>query len=324
MRILVTGGAGYIGSTICSALEDADHVPVVLDSLIGGGRRPERRHFYQGDVGDSYVLERIFDQHPDIEAIIHCAALTSVPGSVEKPYQYYLHNVVASLRLFHNLQAHGCYRVVFSSSASVYNAVEADVFEVWEEEILNPQSPYARTKVQVEMILTDLCAAGPLRAISLRYFNPLGADPKMRSGPQDNQVLGKLIDADAKGGVFQVTGTDWPTRDGTGIRDYIHVWDLAQAHVKAVESFETALGGRNHRIINVGAGRGVTVRELVNAFETVVGHQIRTEDVPPRPGDVAGAFANVDLAWTLMEWESRSTLKEAIASAIRWKNLGRE
>ncbi len=229
---------------------------------------------------------------------------------------------MSSLALFHALERFGVHKIVFSSSTSVYASDRANGYEVWEDSHLAPASPYARTKVQVETMLTDLCAPGPLRAISLRYFNPLGADPAARSGPQNNQVLGKLMEADARGEAFEVTGTIWPTRDGTGIRDYVHVWDLARAHVKAIERFEVAIGGLDHRIINIGAGRGVTVRELVHVYEQFVGHKIRTEDCPARPGDVAGAFANTDEALHRMWWEPTLTLAEAMASALQWKNLG--
>lgn len=329
MKILVTGGSGYIGSTVCSALDDRGHTPVVLDSMVTGRREfSQDRIFFQGDIGDRGVIARIFDQHPEIECAIHCAALIVVPQSVAHPYDYYVNNVSKSLELFHALEANGCRRVVFSSSAAVYDTVPG--FMVREESPLRPLSPYARTKVMVESMLEDLCAATELRGISLRYFNPIGADPSMRSGPHATEishVLGKLVEvASGREPVFRVTGVDWPTRDGTGIRDYIHVWDLASAHVNAVERFDEALGSgidRNdsHLVINLGTGRGITVRELVAAFESVIGRPIPKEDAPPRPGDVAGAYANADTALKLLGWHAELTIEQAISDAIKWNEL---
>jgi UDP-glucose 4-epimerase len=325
MKILVTGGAGYIGSTVCSALEDRGHTPVVLDSLVTG--RPEfaqERIFFQGDIGDRDTIAYIFEQHPDIECAIHCAALIVVPDSVARPYDYYLNNVTKSLELFRNLELNGCTRIVFSSSAAVYDNVSN--FMVREDSPLRPSSPYARSKVMVESILDDMCASTELRAISLRYFNPIGADPSMRTGQHASEishVLGKLVEvASGRESVFRITGTDWPTRDGTGIRDYVHVWDLATAHVHAVERFDNALEKNgSHLVINLGTGRGVTVKELVAAFESVIGREIRKEEAPPRPGDVAGAYANADTALSLLGWKAELTIEQAISHALQWNEV---
>ena len=326
MKILVTGGAGYIGSTICSALEDSGHVPVVVDSLVTGRREFVRgRAFYEADVADRAAIETIFREHPEIELAIHCAALVVVPDSVRRPYEYYRENVSKSLELFHLLQDSGCKRVVFSSSASIYDVVPG--FMVTEESPLRPLSPYARTKYMMEMILSDMCAAYDMRAVALRYFNPIGADPKMRSGIQvaePSHVLGKLVSvALGREPAFNITGTDWPTRDGTGIRDYVHVWDLAMAHVKAAERFDRAFESSepqntNYLVINLGTGRGVTVRELVEAFEKVYGREIRKQDGPPRPGDIAGAYANSDRAEELLSWKAEKSIEQGIADALEW------
>ena len=244
MRVLVTGGAGYIGSTIANALNDTGHQAVILDSLITGQKTFTKGHpFFEGDIADRALLERIFMEYPDIACTIHCAAIIVVPESVAQPYRYYRENVVKSLELFKHLEELGYPKAVFSSSASVYDAVPG--FKVTEASPLKPSSPYARTKYMMEMVLEDLSHATLLRGIALRYFNPIGADPKLRSGVhvrQPSHVMGKLVDT-ALGKIpeFQITGVDWPTRDGSGIRDYIHVWDLAMAHVKAVESFDRAL-----------------------------------------------------------------------------------
>ena len=323
MKILVTGGAGYIGSTTAKALEEAGHTPVILDSLLTGPQAFVRdRIFYEGDVGDRQLVRRIVDEHPDLDATIHMAARIVVPESVEKPYLYYKDNVAKSLELFDELNAVGKPRVLFSSSASLY-ATKED-FEVTEQDPLAPQSPYARTKGMMEQVLIDMAAATDLRAIILRYFNPIGSDPDLESGiyaKEPSHVLGQLVMA-ARGqkDSFTITGTDLPTRDGTGIRDYIHVWDLAKAHVRAVERFDDVIAkvGEPSVVINVGTGSGVTVRELVSAFEGVFGREVPITEAEPRPGDAVGAFANVDKAAELLDWRTELSLDQAIGSALAW------
>ncbi len=324
MKYLITGGAGYIGSTIASALEDAGHTPVILDSLITGREEFTRgRIFYKADIADNAAVEQIFRDHPDIQATVHCAALIIVPESTEKPYEYYRENVGKSVEFFHTLQRLGYGRVVFSSSASLYATVPG--FMVTEDAPLNPLSPYARTKYMMEMVLRDYCNAYDMRGIALRYFNPIGADPKLRSGLHiqfPSLVVGKMVDV-ALGRLpeFHVTGTNWPTRDGTGIRDYIHVWDLARAHVLALTDFDNVFaraGDTRYLVINLGTGRGVTVREILSAFEKVWGKPIPKRDMPPRPGDVAGAYANADTAKRLLHWEAGLPIEDGIASALAW------
>ncbi|ROR92682.1 UDP-glucose 4-epimerase GalE [Nocardioides aurantiacus] len=324
MKVLVTGGAGYIGSTTATALEAAGHEPVVLDSLLTGprvfvGSRP----FYEGDVADRGLVARVFADHPDIGAVIHMAARVVVAESVDDPYGYYRDNVVKSLELVDQLAALGCTRVVLSSSASVY-AAPATGFEVTEDSALDPQSPYARTKLVMELALADLTAATPLRGMSLRYFNPIGADPALATGlhvRDPSHVLGQLLLAsDGRRDAFAVSGTDYPTPDGTGVRDYVHVWDLARAHVAAVERFDDALAEEDttHLVLNVGTGSGVSVRELVAAFERVHGRPVPVRDAARRPGDSAGAYANVDRARRLLRWRAEASLEEAIGSALAW------
>jgi UDP-glucose 4-epimerase len=332
MKVLVTGGAGYIGSTVCSALEDHGHIPVILDSLVRGREEFTRdKIFYNGDIADSSLLERVFSEHPEIKHTIHCAALIVVPESVEKPYDYYRENVSKSLDLFKNLSELGCKNVVFSSSASIYDDVEN--FMVNEKSPLNPRSPYARTKYMMEMVLKDFCTAYGMKGIALRYFNPIGADPKLRSGAHiefPSHVLGKLTEAALnENAVFNITGIDWPTRDGSGIRDYVHVWDLAMAHVKAMENFDKAFEKSeephsSYLVINLGTGSGVTVKELVAAFEKVFGQEINKEEAPPRPGDVAGSYANADTAKKLLDWEAVHSIEDGIRDALRWEEVKRK
>jgi UDP-glucose 4-epimerase len=323
MKVLVTGGAGYIGSTTAKALEQAGHTPVILDSLLTGPHAFVRdRIFYEGDIADRALLRRVVAEHPDIDATIHMAARIIVPESVEQPYEYYRDNVAKSLELFDELDSLGKPRVLFSSSASLYAL--KDSFEVVESDPLAPTSPYARTKRMMEEILADVAAATDLRAIILRYFNPIGSDPDLQSGiyaKEPSHVLGQLVMA-ARGqkDSFTITGTEHPTRDGTGIRDYIHVWDLARAHVRAVERFDDVLAaaGEPSVVINVGTGSGVTVRELIASFERVFGREVPVREAPPRPGDAVGAFANVDRSHELLGWEAELSLDEAIRSALDW------
>jgi UDP-glucose 4-epimerase len=327
MKVLVTGGAGYIGSTICSALEDCGHTPIVLDSLVRGRVEfTKGRVFYKADMADNAVLEQIFREHSDIVCTIHCAALIVVPESVANPYEYYRENVAKSLELFRILKDLGQKRIVFSSSASLYDMVPD--FMVRENSPLNPSSPYARTKYMMEMVLKDFCAVYNMKGIALRYFNPIGADPKLRSGahdPSPSHVVGKMVDVTmGKIPEFQITGTNWPTRDGSGIRDYLHVWDLAQAHVQAIEQFDAAFAKAPHRdnnnylVINLGTGNGVTVKELVAAFERVQGKPLKKSEAPPRPGDVAGAYANADTAKNLLGWEAKMSIEDGIRDALKW------
>jgi UDP-glucose 4-epimerase len=323
MKVLVTGGAGYIGSTTAKALERAGHTPVILDSLLTGPRAfVGDRIFYEGDVADRTLVRRLVEEHPDLDCTIHMAARIIVPESVEQPYEYYRDNVAKSLELFDELARLGKNRVLFSSSASLYATV--DGFEVDESAPIDPPSPYARTKQMMEQVLTDIASATDLRAVILRYFNPVGADPDLDTGVyarEPSHVLGQLVMA-AQGlkDAFTVTGTDHPTRDGTGIRDYVHVWDLAEAHVAAVERFDHAIEaeGAPSTILNVGTGEGVTVRELVTTFEKVYGRAVPVREGPPRPGDAVGAFANVDKARDVLGWSSSLTLEDGISSALAW------
>lgn len=326
MKVLITGGAGYIGSTICSALEDNGHTPVILDSLVTG--RAEftvGRTFYKGDIADQTLVAQIFKDHPDITATIHCAALIVVPESVSMPFEYYRENVVKSMMFFKQLGELGYPRIVFSSSAALYDAVPG--FMVTEESPLKPGSPYSRTKYMMEMVLQDFSRAYNIKGIALRYFNPIGADPKMRSGihvKNPSHIVGKLVaTALGKEPVFNITGVNWETRDGTGIRDYIHVWDLACAHIKAVERFDKVIEQAAEKdtpyvVINLGTGHGVTVKELVAAFEKVYGKPVPKRETDPRPGDVAGAYANADKALKLLGWKAEMPIEQGIADAIKW------
>lgn len=325
----MTGGAGYIGSTTCKALEVAGHTPIVLDSLLAGQRVFVRdRIFYKGDVANRELVRKIFSDHPDIVCTIHMAARVVVSESVAAPYAYYRDNVAKSLEFFDELVRLGQSHVLFSSSAAIYAPTTAAVVD--EGCPVAPTSPYGRTKHMMETILNDISEATDLQAVVLRYFNPIGSDPDLESGVyvrEPSHVLGQLVMA-AQGHIdaFTITGTEHPTRDGTGLRDYVHVWDLAKAHVSAVEQFDRVIEaeGRSTAVLNVGTGAGVTVRELVTAFEGVFGKPVPVREGPARPGDAVGAYANADKAKRLLGWRSDSSLEQAIESALAWGERRRE
>lgn len=325
MKILITGGAGYIGSTIGSACLDAGHEVVVVDDYSTG--RPEfvvDRPHYEGNFADTELLDRVFTEH-QIDAVIHCAALIVVPDSVSDPLRYYTNNVARTLTLLGKMAEHKVNRFVFSSSASIYAPDEN--FMVTEDSPLFASSPYARTKLMAEQILADVAHASDLHVLSLRYFNPVGTDPKLRTGQQiehPSHVMGKLLEAWSDNRPFTVTGVDWPTRDGSGIRDFIHVWDLAKAHVAAVEHFDEVTADDNYNVINLGTGRGVTVKELAAAFEAGAGRKLEIVEGPPRDGDVAGCYTVSDKAKRLLGWQTELTEADAVRDALAWLPVRKE
>ena len=319
MKILITGGAGYIGSTVASACEDAGHDVVILDDFSTGKREfIQDRPLYEGDIADGALVDQIFSEHR-IDAVVHCAAKIVVPESVADPLGYYDNNVGKTVKLLEALERNGNKRFLFSSSASIYAPDEN--FVVTEQSPLRPNSPYAKTKYLVELILEDFTKASKMRVLSLRYFNPIGTDPKLRSGQQlehPTHVLAKLLEAWQKHETFTVTGVDWPTRDGSGIRDYIHVWDLAQAHVAALEHFDEATASEPYQVFNIGTGNGVTVKELAASFEEISGDPLQVTFGPPRPGDVAGVYTVSQKAKDVLGWEAKLSETDAVRDAIAW------
>lgn len=321
MKVLITGGAGYIGSTVATACIEAGLQVVLLDDLSRGLRAfGEGRDLYVGDIADASLLDRLLADHPDIDAVVHCAARIVVPESVADPLGYYDTNVGKTIVLLRRLRDAGIARIVFSSSAAVYAGESGEGVD--ESGALAPASPYAVTKAMVERILEDAATAGDFRAIALRYFNPIGADPQLRTGqqtPTPSHALGKIMQARATGEPFHLTGTDWATRDGSGLRDYIHVWDLALAHVAAVQRFdEVATATRPYRVVNLGTGDGVTVRELIAAFERVTGAPLAVVETDRRPGDQAGAFAIVERAAEELGWRAQRSVDDGVRDAIAW------
>ena len=320
-KVLIAGGAGYIGSTIASMCIDEGLTPILLDNLVTGRREfTVDRIFYEGDIADGPLIDKIFRDHPDIHVAIHCAALIAVPDSAVNPIDYYRANVVKSLGFASSLIRNGCSRMIFSSSASIYKS--DGQIEVDEDAPIEPQSPYARTKAVCESLFEDVAKAEKLSILSLRYFNPIGADPELRTGLQSarpSHALGKMIESFETRVPFEVTGSDYSTRDGTGIRDYVHVWDLAAAHLAAIRRIDDLLTPeKKFEAINLGSGTGTTVRELLEAFVGVTGHPIEAVDAPRRLGDVAGVYASNKKARRLLDWHPRFSVDEGIHDSLRW------
>ncbi|MEU6959554.1 UDP-glucose 4-epimerase GalE [Streptomyces chrestomyceticus] len=319
MKVLVTGGAGYIGSTIASALADQGIEPVILDNLITGRREfTAGRHFYEGDIADGALVDQIFAEH-SIYTAVHCAALVVVPESVADPVRYYRENVSKTVEFTGHLIRNRCRRLAFSSSVSVY---AGDTTEINEDSRISPSSPYAQTKAIVETFLRDIARTGALKVVALRYANPIGNDPKLRTGLQidaPTHILGRLIGAAEGDGRFTITGTGWPTRDGSGLRDYIHVWDLAQAHVNLVQRFDSVPLAEGFTVLNLSSGSGTTVREMVLAFQTATKCNLDVAESETRPGDVAGFCADNARAVRALEWAPKLTISDAINDAMAWR-----
>lgn len=315
MKVLITGGAGFIGSTIASCCADSGITPVILDDYSTGLRVFARRFdHYEGDIADIGVLNRIVDEHPDIDAVIHCAAKIVVPESVAKPLDYYGNNVAKSIALVTALADRGIRHFLLSSTAAMYEP-DPD-FMVSESSAVGPLSPYAASKWMFERVLADAASAGVIRATALRYFNPIGADPQLRTGlqnPAPTHALGKMISAHASGQPFTVTGTDWPTRDGSGLRDYVHVWDLARAHVLALKA-ELA----DYEVINLGTGTGTTVFELAEAVGEVTGSRLEVIPAPRREGDVAGCAARIGKAADRLGWAPEYSVADGVRHSLAW------
>jgi UDP-glucose 4-epimerase len=321
VKVLLAGGAGFIGSTVASACLDNGITPVILDNLsTGRAEFVQDRIFYHGDIADGALVDKIFSDHPDTAAVVHMAAMIVVPESVVHPLRYYRENVARTVEFAEHVIRNGCPRFLFSSSASIYRP-GADL-SVDEDSALDPPSPYARTKAMVEQVLADCSRAYDLKVLSLRYFNPIGADPRLRTGlqlPRPTHLLGKLLTAIDLDEEFQLTGVEWPTRDGSAIRDFIHVWDLAEAHLAALRRFDEAFDtGTAYQVINIGTGSGTTVKEFVAAFHSVCDAPLRVRETGPRPGDGTGCYSRSDRARTLLGWQARFSIADGIRDSMRW------
>ncbi len=316
--ILVTGGAGYIGShTIKELLRDGREV-VALDNLSAGHRELVLcEEFVEGDLADLGLLRKTFRRYP-IEAVIHFAAYTAVGESVADPQKYYANNVAAGLNLLRAMLEAGVKRIVFSSSAAVYG--DPVRVPIPEDHPKDPKNPYGRTKLVFEGALRDYGAAYGLRHVSLRYFNAAGSDPEGEIGelhdPETHLIPIVLEAAAGRRPHLEIYGTDYPTKDGTAIRDYIHVTDLARAHVLALRALEE---GRAAEAYNLGTGQGYTVREVVEVCRRVTGREIPVLAGPRRAGDPAALVADPSRAKRDLGWDPQFTaLDPIVETAWRW------
>ena len=328
MKILVTGGAGYIGSHTCVVLLQAGHDVTVIDNLCNSSPIALERvqelagrqlRFVQGDIRSRADLDRAFEG--GVDAVIHFAALKAVGESCEQPLAYFDNNIGGTITLMQAMQAHGVERLVFSSSATVYG--EPDSVPVGEDAPLRVTNPYGRTKLVIEQLIGDWCKARPqASAVLLRYFNPVGAHPSGRIGEDPRGVPNNLMPYVAQVAVgrrerLSVFGNDYPTPDGTGIRDYLHVMDLAEAHLKAVD-YSAARTGCD--AFNLGTGRGYSVLEVVKAFEAASGREVALDLAGRRRGDVAELTADPRKANTALGWWAECGLDRMCVDAWRWQS----
>lgn len=331
MNILVTGGAGYIGSHTCVELLQAGHSvfivdnfsnssPVVIERLSAiAGRAP---NVVRADIRDRAAMERVFSSNR-FDAVIHFAGLKAVGESVDEPILYYENNVVGSLLLFETMAAHGVKAIVFSSSATVYG--DPASVPIREDFPLSPTNPYGRSKWMVEEILRDISRSDSSWKIALlRYFNPVGAHESGQIGEDPQGTPNNLLPYISQVAVgrlreLSVFGNDYPTQDGTGVRDYIHVVDLARGHLAALEHI-----GSGAVAINLGTGCGYSVLEMIRAFEEASGRRIPFRIASRRPGDISTCYADPSLADKILGWRARFGLREMCVDAWRWQHMNPE
>jgi UDP-glucose 4-epimerase len=328
--VLLTGAAGYIASHTWLALQEAgwrvvgiddfrNSSPVVLDRLTRLGGRPV--DFVRADVCDAAALNAVFERHA-IVAVVHFAALKAVGESTQQPLAYYRNNVLGLIAVCEAMQRHGCQQLVFSSSATVYG--EPKALPITEDSPLSATSPYGQTKLIGEAILRDLAAAQPAsRFATLRYFNPVGAHESGLIGEDPRGTPNNLMPyvtqvAVGRRPLLQVFGGDYDTPDGTGVRDYIHVTDLAAGHVAALEYLRH---GGESLTVNLGTGRGYSVLELIHAFERASGQPVPYTIVPRRPGDVAACWADPTQAGVRLGWHAMLDLDRMCADSWRWQQM---
>jgi len=317
MKILVTGGAGYIGSICAELLLARGHAVVVLDNLRKGHRAavPAAAKFYAGDICDRTTLERVLvAEQPD--AVMHFAALSEVPESVENPELYHKVNVSGSLLLLEGMAQHAVRKFIFSSTAAVYG--ESSQVPIPEDAPPRPVSPYGATKLEIEQRLPEFAAANGLQYVSLRYFNVAGASAERGEDhrPESHAIPRLLEVALGQREQFNIYGRDYPTPDGTCIRDYLHVLDLAAAHILALEQLDRVAG----RIFNVGTSRGFSVLEVLESARRVTRHPIPAREAPRRPGDPPVLVAGAERIQRELRWHPRhSSLDEMVASAWAWR-----
>ena len=332
MSILVSGGAGYIGSHTCVELIEAGYDIVVADNLCNSSEESIRRvekivskkiPFVKTELCNPDEVEALFNQYPDIDAVIHFAGLKAVGESVQKPLEYYTNNLVNSLVLLNAIRRHGVKNFVFSSSATVYgDPASVPIREDFPTG--GTTNPYGTTKLFLERILTDICAADhELNVALLRYFNPIGAHESGLIGEDPNGIPNNLVPYIAKVAVgklekLHVFGSDYPTPDGTGVRDYIHVVDLAQGHVAALKKLDTKCG---LFVCNLGTGKGYSVLDILHAYEKACGKTLPYVLDPRRPGDIAECYADPAKALNEMGWKAQYGIEEMCASSWKWQSM---
>lgn len=329
MSVLLAGGTGYIGSHTAIDLIGQGYDVVLVDNLYNSDRTMAERiesitgrqpKFYCADAADAAALRTVFAEN-DIECVIHFAGYKAVGESVGVPLRYYRNNLDTTLTLLETMREYGCSRIVFSSSATVYSASEHVPYREEERE-LGCTNPYGWTKYMNERILTDAAAADPaLSVVLLRYFNPVGAHESGKIGEKPNGVPGNLMPfimqvAAGQREYLNVFGNDYPTHDGTGVRDYIHVMDLARGHVCALEY---ALGHTGCEVVNLGTGRGYSVLDVVKTFERVNGVPVPYRLAARRPGDIAVCYADTRKAKDLFGWEAARSLEDMCRDAWAWQ-----
>lgn len=327
--VLVTGGTGYIGSHTAVALLEQGTEVVILDNLANSKKEVLRRieqitgtapHFYQTNLLDREGVDQIFRTH-DIDAVIHFAGYKAVGESVAKPLSYYHNNITGSLILCEVMRKHGVFDLVFSSSATVYG--DPDTVPISEDFPLSATNPYGRTKLYIEQILRDLHRSqNDWNIALLRYFNPAGAHESGRIGEDPSDIPNNLMPyitqvAVGKLDRLSVFGDDYPTSDGTGVRDYIHVVDLADGHLKALRRLESDPGVVTY---NLGTGTGYSVLEVIKAFEEASGREIPYHITERRPGDIAACYADPSLAERELEWKAERDLDDMCRDAWRWQS----
>ena len=328
MAILVTGGAGYIGSHTCVELQNAGYDVVVVDNLCNSSEESlkrveqitgKRAKFYKVDLLDEAGLTKVFEQEK-IASVIHFAGLKAVGESVEKPLEYYWNNITGSLILCRVMRSFGVKNLVFSSSATVYG--NPHTVPIREDFPLSVTNPYGRTKLMLEDIFRDLYVADQSwNIILLRYFNPIGAHKSGMIGEDPKGIPNNLVPyitqvAVGKREMVNVFGNDYDTPDGTGVRDYIHVVDLAKGHVKAVEKLAEKKGVLTY---NLGTGIGYSVLDMIKSFSKVVGRELPYRVCPRRPGDIATCYADPSLAKAELGWEAQLGLEEMCEDSWRWQ-----
>lgn len=330
MKILVTGGAGYIGSHTCVELLNAGHEVVVIDNLSNSSRESLERvkeitgkdlRFYPYDLLDSVRLDQVFQEN-QIDAVIHFAGLKAVGESVQEPLKYYENNLTSTIRLLASMRKHEVFNLVFSSSATVYGMPKK--VPITEDFPLSATNPYGQTKLMIEQILNDLYRSdNRFSIVILRYFNPIGAHKSGRIGENPRGVPNNLLPYISQVAVgrlesVKVFGNQYPTKDGTGVRDYIHVVDLSLGHLKALEK---KFGCKGVHIYNLGTGTGCSVLEMIRAFEKACGRTIPYEIVEARPGDIAECYSNPQKARRELGWSAERQIEQMCKDAWRWQKM---